>query len=149
MHLPVAGSYNIKLSNFDGLFADATTPVYLEDQLLHLVHNLRQGSYSFISESGTFEDRFVLRYTAVALDVPVFAENTVVVYKNETGLIINSGSIPMKSVAIYDVTGRLITSQKEIYASQTSFTTLPSTNQVLLVQITSETGVKVTKKVVY
>ena len=149
MHLPVAGSYNIKLSNFDGLFADATTPVYLEDQLLHVVHNLRQGSYSFISESGIFEDRFLLRYTAVALDVPVFAENTVVVYKNETGLTINSGSIPMKSVAIYDVTGRLITSQKEIYATQTRFTTLPSTNQVLLVQITSETGVKVTKKVVY
>jgi len=55
----------------------------------------------------------------------------------------------MKSVAIYDVTGRLITSQKEIYATQTRFTTLPSTNQVLLVQITSETGIKVTKKVVY
>ena len=149
LQLPVAGSYNIQFSNFDGLFTDATMPVYLEDKLMNVVHNLRQSPYSFVSESGTFEDRFVLRFTPGALGVPVFTENTVVVFKNEVGITINTGTIPMKSVAIYDVTGRLITSQKEIYATQTSFTTLPSTNQVLLVQITSETGVKVTKKVVY
>jgi hypothetical protein len=143
-----SGIYKIAIAAVDGLFNNGQS-IYLEDKLLNVIHDLRSAPYSFATESGTFEDRFVLRYTAGALGVPVFTENTVVVFKNETGLTINSGSIPMKSVAIYDVTGRLITSQKEIYATQTRFTTLPSTNQVLLVQITSETGVKVTKKVVY
>jgi hypothetical protein len=143
-----SGIYKIAIAAVDGLFNNGQS-IYLEDKLLNVIHDLRSAPYSFGTESGIFEDRFVLRYTAGALGVPVFTENTVVVYKNETGLTINSGSIPMKSVAIYDVTGRLITSQKEIYATQTRFTTLPSTNQVLLVQITSETGVKVTKKVVY
>ena len=143
-----SGIYKIAIAAVDGLFNNGQS-IYLEDKLLNVIHDLRSAPYSFGTESGIFEDRFVLRYTAGALGVPVFAENTVVVYKNETGLSINSGSIPMKSVAIYDVTGRLITSQKEIYATQTRFTTLPSTNQVLLVEITSETGVKVTKKVVY
>ena len=55
----------------------------------------------------------------------------------------------MQSVKIYDVQGRLIASREGINAVQTSFTTLPATQQVLLVQITSETGEKVTKKVVY
>ena len=116
---------------------------------MDIIHDLRAAPYSFSSAAGIFNDRFVLRYTAGALGVPVFTENTVVVYKNDAGITINTGTIPMKSVAIYDVTGRLITSQKDIYATQTRFTTLPSTNQVLLVQITSETGVKVTKKVVF
>jgi hypothetical protein len=143
-----SGIYKIAIAAVDGLFNNGQS-IYLEDKLLNVIHDLRSAPYSFGTESGIFEDRFVLRYTAGALGVPVFTENTVIVYKNETGLSINSGSIPMKSVAIYDVTGRLITSQKEIYATQIRFTTLPSTNQVLLVEITSETGVKVTKKVVY
>ena len=143
-----SGVYKIAIAAVDGLFEQGQ-PIFLEDKLLNIIHDLRAAPYSFSSAAGIFNDRFVLRYTAGALGVPVFAENTVVVYKNEAGLTINSGSIPMKSVAIYDVTGRLISSQKEIYATQTRFTTLPSTNQVLLVQITSETGVKVTKKVVY
>lgn len=143
----INGTFTIALTDFDGLFE--TQNIYLEDTVTGVIHDLKSSSYTFATESGFFEDRFVLRYTAGALGVPVFTENTVVVYKNEAGLTINSGSIPMKSVAIYDVTGRLISSQKEIYATQTRFTTLPSTNQVLLVQITSETGVKVTKKVVY
>ena len=143
----INGTFTIALTDFDGLFE--TQNIYLEDTVTGVIHDLKSSSYTFATESGIFEDRFVLRYTAGALGVPVFAENTVLVYKNETGITINTGTIPMKSVAIYDVTGRLITSQKEIYATQTRFTTLPSTNQVLLVQITSETGVKVTKKVVY
>ena len=143
-----SGVYKIAIAAVDGLFEQGQ-PIYIEDKQLNIIYDLRQNPYSFTSAAGIFNDRFVLRYTAGALGVPVFAENTVVVYKNEAGLTINSGSIPMKSVAIYDVTGRLISSQKEIYATQTRFTTLPSTNQVLLVQITSETGVKVTKKVVY
>ena len=143
----INGIFTIALSDFDGLFE--TQNIYLEDTVTGEIHDLKNSSYTFSTESGTFEGRFVLRFTIGALGVPIFTENTVVVYKNEMGLSINSGSIPMKSVAIYDVTGRLITSQKELYATQTRFTTLPLTNQVLLVQITSETGVKVTKKVVF
>ena len=50
---------------------------------------------------------------------------------------------------IYDIRGRLLTSRDAINATETSFTTLPASQQVLLVQITSEEGISVTKKVVY
>jgi hypothetical protein len=143
----VATTYSISLSDFDGLFTSQA--IYLEDTLLHVTHDLKTGSYSFATEAGTFENRFVLRFTNQALGVPVFSENTVVVYKNEEGLYVNSGTIPMSAVAIFDVSGRLIAANNAINNVQTLFTSLPLTNQVLLVHITSETGGKITKKVVY
>jgi hypothetical protein len=143
----VASTYTINLSDYDGLFTNQD--IYLEDKLLNVIYNLKENPYTFTSEAGTFENRFVLRFTSQTLGVPVFSENTVVVYKNNQGLFVNSGASPMRSVEIYDVTGRLITAQKNINATQAQFTTLPATNQVLLVKITSETGVKVSKKVVY
>jgi hypothetical protein len=142
-----ADTYILDLSDYDGLFT--AQDIYLEDKLLNVIHNLKEGSYTFSSEAGTFEGRFVLRFTNQALGVPVFSENTVMVYKQNDVLYINSGVVPMKDVTLYDVTGRLITSKTNVNATQTSFVTLPMTNQVLLVQITSETGEKVTKKIIY
>ena len=142
------GEYKIAIGAVDGLFEQGQA-IYVEDKLLNTIHDLRQTPYSFSSEAGIVTDRFVLRYTNETLGVPTFSENTVVVYKNKAGLHINSGDLSMRSAAIFDVTGRLIAVQNSVNATQTSFTNLPSTNQVLLVQITSETGLVVTKKIVY
>ena len=91
-----------------------------------------------------------MRYTTEALGItPVFNENSVVVYKNEQGLYINSGKEVMQSVTIYDIRGRVIASQKQVNNTDTTFTTLPTTQQVLLVKIEGESGNTVTKKVVY
>ncbi|MCZ8331820.1 MAG: T9SS sorting signal type C domain-containing protein [Flavobacterium sp.] len=144
-----AGQFTINLSEYDGLFVDQV--IYLEDKLLNIIHNLKESSYTFTTAVGTFEDRFVLRYTNSTLsnNEPIFNDNTVVVYKNEQGLFINSGIVPMNNVMIYDVRGRLIASQSSINATNASFNALPNTNQVLLVKITSTDGVSLTKKVVY
>ena len=146
-NVTTAGAYKIDMPIFDGLFEGQD--VYLEDKLLNVIHDLKRGTYNFTTEAGTFNERFVLRFTTLALGNPQFNANSVVVYKNEQGLHVTTGNIVMKSVIIYDVAGRLITSQDNISASQTVFTNLPATNQVLLVKITSETGETVTKKVVY
>lgn len=142
-----AGAYKIEMPMFDGLFEGQV--VYLEDKLLNVIHDLKQGTYNFTTEAGTFNDRFVLRFTTTALGNPQFNVNSVIVYKNEQGLHVTTGNIVMKSVNIYDVAGRLITSQNNISDSEIVFTNLPKTQQVLLVKITSITGVTVTKKVVY
>ncbi|MDI9256667.1 fibronectin type III domain-containing protein [Flavobacterium sedimenticola] len=144
-----ASTYTITLSAFDGLFMNQT--VYLEDTLLGVIHNLNEAPYTFTTEAGSFDQRFILRYTTEALGVtnPIFNENTVVVYRNETGLHINSGAVNMKNVTIFDIRGRQIATQKQIGTTHAVFTTLPTTQQVLLVKIESENGITVTKKVVY
>lgn len=145
----INGTYSIRLSLYDGLFT--TQHVYLEDKLLNLIHDLRVAPYSFTTLIGTFEDRFVLRYTVSALGTtdPVFTENSVIVYKNDQGLYIDSGAVNMATVSIFDIRGRLLATQKQVNRTTTVFTTLPTTNQVLLVRIEAEDGAIVTKKVVY
>jgi hypothetical protein len=145
----IDGTYTISLSHFDGLFD--TQHVYLEDTALSIIHDLRVSPYSFSTVLGTFDSRFILRYTNAALGTtnPVFNENTVVVYRNSQGLFIDSGAINMATVSIFDIRGRMLATQKQVNRTTTVFTTLPTTNQVLLVRIQSENGSIVTKKVVY
>jgi hypothetical protein len=146
---PINGTYTISLAAFDGLFEDQA--IYIEDTQLGVIHNLKESSYTFTTEIGSFDTRFVLRYTTESLgtDNPIFNENTVVVYKNQQGLHVSSGNVMMENVTIFDIRGRQIAVQKHVGDTETVFTTLPSTQQVLLVKITSVDGVVVTKKVVY
>jgi hypothetical protein len=145
----INSTYTISLADFDGLFE--SQDIYIEDTLLNVIHDLKVSPYTFATNSGTFDTRFRIRYTnnALGTNAPVFNENSVVVYQNNAGLNINSGSENMVNVTIYDVRGRVLASQKQIGDTTTVFTTLPTTQQVLLVKIEGENGGTVTKKVVY
>ncbi|MFN3753736.1 fibronectin type III domain-containing protein [Flavobacterium sp.] len=143
-----ANTYVIKLSNFDGLF-DAQY-IYLEDTVLNVIHDLKAGNYSFTTEAGTFDDRFKIRFTtnALGVDHPSLTSNQVVIYKNDDhNFVILTGTVPMESVKVFDVRGRLLVEQKGINATQTTVSG-GLANQVLLIQITSTEGVVVTKKVI-
>jgi hypothetical protein len=145
-----AGTYAINLSAFDGFFSHKE--IYLEDKLLNVIHNLKLGSYIFATGAGVFDERFVLRYTdgtSLGIGEQLFNENTVLVYKNETGININTSNVIMKSVKIFDVRGRLIAEKNDIGANTYQFTDLPETQQVLLIKVISQDGAIVTKKLVY
>jgi hypothetical protein len=147
----IAGTYTIALTAFDGLFAEGQE-VYLEDTVLNVIHDLKAAAYTFATEAGAFDTRFILRYTSdstLQVGAPSFDANTVVVYKNLEGLHINSGMVNMASVQLHDIQGRLLATRNNIGATETHFTTLSPTQQVVLVTITSQEGVIVTKKVVY
>ncbi|RZK45296.1 MAG: T9SS sorting signal type C domain-containing protein, partial [Pedobacter sp.] len=142
------GAFEIVLSNFDGLFGEQD--IYLEDTYLNVIHDLKQSTYSFTTTAGTFEDRFILRYTTEALGTTeaTLGDNSVVVYKSQPATInISTGTTNMKKVAIYDLRGRLLIWKDNIEASQTSFPQLPFANQVLMVQVTDADGKVVTKKI--
>ncbi|UPT70007.1 MAG: choice-of-anchor J domain-containing protein [Flavobacterium sp. JAD_PAG50586_2] len=144
----INSTYTVTLADVDGLFTEQI--VYLEDRDLNTIHNLTATPYTFTTAIGTFDNRFVLRYTDQALgnNAPVFTENSVVIYRNEAdNFVVTSGSFEMASLKVFDIRGRLLLSQKEINATQTTFNE-GKTNQVLLVQITTVDGVKVTKKVI-
>ncbi len=55
----------------------------------------------------------------------------------------------MKEVKIFDIRGRLVAEKTSINATDVQFSNLNTAQQVLLVQITTEEGVVVTKKVIY
>lgn len=144
----INSTYTIALSDFDGLFADQT--IYLEDKELNVVQNLKTAPYSFTTAIGTFDTRFILKYTDSTLGShhPEFTENAVIIYKNTQGnFVITSGTFTMDNVKVFDIRGRLLLDKKEINATQTTFN-VGSTNEVLLVQIKNADGITVTKKVI-
>lgn len=144
----INSTYTVALADFDGLFTEQA--IYLEDKDLNIIHNLKAAPYNFTTAIGAFDNRFVLRYTDQALGnhSPVFNENSVIVYRStDDNFVVTTGTFDMKSIKVFDIRGRLLLSKKDINASQTTFNA-GMTNQVLLVQVTTVDGIKVTKKVV-
>jgi len=148
LKVTTAGDYTIAIDHVDGLFLE-NQPVYLKDNTTGTIHDLHTGAYTFSSNAGSFDSRFQITYqTPLAVNNSTFDANQVVIYKNAANdLVINTGNVKLSSVTIFDIQGRMLLEQKGINATQTTITT-DSTHQVLLVQLTSEDGVKVTKKVI-
>jgi len=143
----VSGTFTIALDHFAGLFA-GSQDILLRDHTTNNIQNLKNGSYTFDAPAGTFSSRFDIIYQDAALNTnsTTFNENSVVVYKNNGTVYINSGSVTMDNVKIFDIRGRLVIEKKKVNATQTSIDTSALPNQVLIVQITSDTQSKVSKK---
>lgn len=143
-----AGQYTIAIDHVDGLFANGND-VFLRDNLLSEVHNLSLSPYTFTSEAGNFNSRFEILYQMpLGVSVPVFNADQVIVYKNVTNdFVINSGNITMATVKVFDIRGRLLLEKNEINSSETTIAT-GQANEVLLIQIISQDGLVVTKKVI-
>ncbi|WP_035653845.1 T9SS sorting signal type C domain-containing protein [Flavobacterium saliperosum] len=144
----VQGNYTIGIDHFDAEFNNSN--IYLEDKSLNLIHNLKSAPYSFTAAVGTFDNRFVLRYTENTLgnnDNSVI-ENSVVVYANDK-LRVNSTLEPIKEVIVYDVLGRLLADAKKVNANEFTANTLNPTNSTLIVKVTLENNTVITKKVIY
>jgi hypothetical protein len=147
----VAGNFDISLDSFDGLFTDTAVGIYLEDKLTNTIHDLRAGSYSFATAVGTYDDRFVLRYTneSLGIDPNEIGATGVVVYKNDTGIHIRTSGMMMKSVTIFDVRGRELLVKANINDDEATIANLTAASQVLLVQITTDDDKIITRKVVH
>lgn len=144
------GNFTISLAEVDGMFA-GNQNVYLRDKLLNVIHDIKGGSYSFVTQIGTFNDRFDVVYTDSALgtDNPVLDPNSIVIYKNENKLHINSGVAVMKDIRIFDIRGRLVYEKAGVNATTAEVTGLSVQEEMLIVQVTTVDNAKVSKKVIY
>ncbi|WP_130736331.1 reprolysin-like metallopeptidase [Flavobacterium sp. J27] len=149
LKVEISGTYSINLENMDGLFD--LQNIYLKDKYLNVIHDIKQSSYSFSSQAGIFEDRFEIVYKdAVVLDIPDFvSENAVIVFTNNSSIVINSEQIAIQSISIFDVLGRALLLNKEVYENSIAITTLQATNQALFVKITLNNNQVVTKKIIF
>ena len=145
----VAGTYTVSLYHFDGLF-ETGQDIYLKDNLTGVIHDLKAGDYQFVVEAGTDETRFEVVYTTSQLgtESPAITANDVIVYKQDKAIHIASGSVVMNEINVFDVRGRLIYTAKDVNASSFVIDRLQSENQMLIVNIATESG-KVSKKILY
>lgn len=142
-----AGAYTIAIDHVDGLFL-GDQDIFLRDNLANTVQDLKAGAYEFVSEAGTFNSRFEVIYqNALAVHDPALDPYGVIVYKDRSEFVVNSGTAAMESIRVFDVSGRLLAEIKGIDAPEARFA-VPEANQVLLFKIRLAEGQEVNKKVV-
>ncbi|WP_298223860.1 hypothetical protein [Flavobacterium sp.] len=115
----MADHFEINLSDLDGFFENQE--VYLEDTLLNVIHNLKESPYTFTTEAGIFDTRFVLRFSNPSLGISgsVFNSNSINIYKNKAQqIVLNSSVKKMKNVRIFDLLGRLLYEEKNVNSNQ-------------------------------
>jgi len=142
------GSYTINISQKTGVFNEGQH-VYLRDNLLGVLHDLSEnGAYTFATSEGTFENRFTVVYDGT-LDAPAFEGDYFSISKNRNIITVNSGKVKMKSITIYDMLGRIVYSKEGIAASLTKIDDLNAEEQVLIVQVITEEGTIINKKIIH
>lgn len=104
-------SFTVTIADKEGVFATNTVNVFLHDIFLNVYHNLADGGYTFTSNSTELNSRFQVVYQDAALSNPDFESNNIIATVNNQTLKIVA-SLPITNVAIYDISGRLVTDIK-------------------------------------
>ncbi|MBF0693966.1 MAG: T9SS sorting signal type C domain-containing protein [Flavobacterium sp.] len=145
----IAGTFTLETNNYDGLFIEQN--VYLLDKTTNVFHDLKQSEYTFMTQAGTFNDRFEIHFldpTALGTDHPYVPETDVVVIKTGRKVAVRSGQIPVKALTIFDLTGRRIYSNNTIDSNEFYTHDLNVAAQVLLVKVTLENNQQISREVI-
>ena len=100
-----AGGYTISAERMD-------QPVLLKDNLMNITYDLSNGDYSFSSEAGTFDNRFMLLIDGGATGIADIAtEAGVNIMPSTNG--INLTGVDGKTVNVYSLSGALFATRTE------------------------------------
>jgi hypothetical protein len=139
VRIPEPGNYQLGIAFTAGLFQNNGQAIYLYDTLLGVCHLLNEAPYSFSSQAGRFDERFVLRFTPVVFSNVSHPTNLVSVWTaNHQVYVETASSNPIQHVSVFDVTGRLLEQSNNVgsHFSSNVFTI----SQVLLVRIETAQG---------
>ena len=106
-----AENFTIAISDKEGIFQSNDINILLHDKQLNVFHNLANGSYNFTTNSVQLTNRFEVVYQQAALDITDFESNDAIVTISNQSLKIVA-SLPVTNVAVYDLSGRLVTAFK-------------------------------------
>ncbi|WP_033961035.1 CUB domain-containing protein [Psychroserpens jangbogonensis] len=112
--------HQIAINTVDGLFENESQDIYLEDTYTNTIHDLRISPYSFTSENGTFNDRFILRYTNDTLGINELelGSGLIIVAPQNNYIKVNSERSLIESVIVYDLLGRVLFDKNSINESE-------------------------------
>ena len=140
-----AGNFEINIEQVDGLFTNQD--VFIKDNYSNVIHNLKETSYNFIAQAGTFNDRFELIYKK-SIKEETINTNTVDVLVKNSDLTIQSYQTVISSVEVFDILGKVIFSKNGINNKQFNTNQIATSNQALIVKIQLENGEVIVKKII-
>ena len=145
----IAGNFTIAINQANGALANQR--VYLEDKQTGTINELTAQNYTFNTTAGTFNNRFVLRYTNKTLGTGEFetVENQITVVSQDKAITISSAKENLSKVFIYDISGKQLYQKQNIGNLELSMQHLAFAQQVLLVKVVLENGYTTTKKLIF
>ncbi len=145
----VSGLFTLEIDAAEGLFSAQNQPIYLVDHSLNTLHDLTQSAYVFTTESGTFANRFSIRYTPELATNPFdLTRNQVRIFSRDNQIELQSAQDEILQVEVYDLLGRMLFAQTGIYNN--SYSVQAYLNQsVVLVKVLLKSGAQCTKKIVF
>jgi len=99
--------YSISVEKIEGQLKNSD--VFLVDNLLNIIHDLKQGNYNFtVTEAGNYPNRFTLQFRQTTLNTEdIKTSNNFLVINRENSINIKANN-NINVVKIYDITGRLL-----------------------------------------
>ncbi|MBA4321064.1 MAG: hypothetical protein C0412_21955 [Flavobacterium sp.] len=107
----INGEFTINIDQVDGLLANQA--VFIEDKLTNTIFDLKTGNYTFSTTPGTFNDRFVLKYSnkTLSVDQTDKVDGILAFYSNNYDtLIIHNENMDstVDSVSLFNMAGQNI-----------------------------------------
>ena len=103
--------YTLSIAQLEGDFLINNT-IYLKDNLLYKIHNLKDSDYNFTSEVGEFNNRFEIIFSQDALSVnnTIANENALSIIEHKNGDVQFKLNAPNKisNIKIIDLQGRVL-----------------------------------------
>lgn len=146
----VAALYTLSIAQLEGDFLTNNT-IYLKDNLLNKVHNLSHADYTFTSEIGEFNDRFVVMFHNQSLSTDELAADTntlkIIDLDNDRVKFTITNDLRIKTVTVFDLLGR------ELYAfkgqnSEEIYHLSNLKNNIYIAKVELSNGAVITKKAV-
>ncbi|WP_133533629.1 pre-peptidase C-terminal domain-containing protein [Flavobacterium dankookense] len=144
--IQTAGNHTIAIAGVDGIFN--SHEIYLRDNLLNTVHDIKANPYQFYSSNGMFNNRFEIIYRNSTLSIgEISSKNEVIVFtKNEINIVSNE---VIDSIEVFNILGQKIEAINNIDRENVIINSIAKSNTSLLLKIKLENGIIVTKKVIY
>ena len=159
----IEGTFTISIDQIDGILANQT--IFIEDKAANVIHNLKNGAYTFSTSTGIFNDRFVLCYVnnpivmkikkvgLAGLTIKEEAgddkkENVLVCVKDHQIKITSFGKTIAK-ILVYDIRGRQLCENDNVNSNECVVTNIDSTKQILVVVTILDNGARQSNEIIF
>lgn len=145
----IEGTFTIAIDQTDGILSNQAA--FIEDHLTNTIFDLKSGDYTFKTDSGTFNDRFVLKFTNKTLgnkNIEI-VENQIYISNKNNQIKINSTVDTIDTVTVYDLLGKLLFKKVKVNSNELKISNIISSQQTLLVKVSFQNGQSVTKKIIF
>ena len=147
LKMVTTGTYSVSIESFDGLFE--SQDIFLKDNTLNTIHDLKQSAYTFSSSEGIFENRFEIVFKNSTLSNEDFINSgDLIVYTSNNSITIDAPE-SIKQVTVFDVLGRKLFDDASFNEKSASINSILPANQALFVKVELTNGQVITKKIVF